>query len=132
MLSFVRKLRNDDRGYDLLQMMIVAVLIGALLAIASVSLLDQVEKGKRTAVQQSVRNAITSTAAYQSQHGSLVAWADGIESAVQDDVGATSDDSITIKENGYYMLIVVNRGGIVGMAQVDLFGNVDYSGNAYV
>lgn len=91
--SFVNKLRtrlgSEEAGFTLIEVLIVLVVVGILLAIAVPSYLGFKDRAKRGAAEANVRAAVPAVEAYFADHGSYTGMTGASLVAIDSGVKAT-------------------------------------------
>jgi len=80
----MKRLRGDDKGFTLVELLVVIVIIGILVAIAVPIFLNQREAAQKRAVESDVRNAIPVMETYYAENGDYSAL-DGTSLPTTDD-----------------------------------------------
>jgi type IV pilus assembly protein PilA len=92
MLNALRKRMQDDKGFTLIELMVVVLIIAILIAIAIPTFLGLRERAQNRAAQSDLRNALTAAKAFytdgETYTGFNVAVAEGIEPSLTWALGA--------------------------------------------
>jgi type IV pilus assembly protein PilA len=97
MLNALRKRMQDDKGFTLIELMVVVLIIAILIAIAIPTFLGLRERAQNRAAQSDLRNALTAAKAFytddETYTGFNVAAADSVEPSLNWVAGAPAADT---------------------------------------
>lgn len=69
MSKMIRSIRDNEQGFDLMQILVVAIILSGLLAIAGLVLLLQANKGRDTAMLANIENSVKAAKVYLNEKG---------------------------------------------------------------
>jgi type IV pilus assembly protein PilA len=104
MLNALRKRMQDDKGFTLIELMVVVLIIAILIAIAIPTFLGLRERAQDRAAQSNLRNAMTAAKAYFTDGETYVGFsaeAAAIEpSLTWNTAGASVQGAVSIRDQG--------------------------------
>ncbi len=76
-------MRNDNRGFTLVEIMVVVVILAALIAVVAPNFIGQADEAKRTKVAMDIKNLETALKAYYLDNGFYPSTDQGLEALVK-------------------------------------------------
>ena len=87
MLQKRNELRKDERGFTLIEIMVVVVIIGLLATLVTVNLMDNADEARRTKAQADIRAISNALELYKLDNGSYPSTQEGLAALLGGDGG---------------------------------------------
>jgi type IV pilus assembly protein PilA len=139
MLEFFRKRMRDDRGFTLIELMVVVLIIAILIAIAIPTFLGLRRRAQDRAAQSNLRNALTAGKAFYTDDETYAGFDAGegeiIEPSltwVDGDTGANSGQvGVRVADVEYLLLTAYSASGTYFCVEDDVLDDADAAGTFY-